>query len=146
MIGHHPCEAVRFFRGQSRSLAEDPYEPTLEVDRRSLCLVTLRMEPRTFGLPSRLQGRSNQIEVGSARQAESYWDGLALPGMTNVHSLAFQRGFAGLTEYVQPPMTAFWTWRAKCMTTCFRLDPEKRFTASPSTLPRNAPSRLYVGW
>jgi formiminoglutamate deiminase len=34
-----------------------------------------------------------------------------LPGMPNVHSHAFQRGMAGLTEYRGPAADNFWSWR-----------------------------------
>lgn len=70
-------------------------------------------------------GEIDQIEVGSARQAESYWDGLALPGMTNVHSHAFQRGFAGLTEYRSAAHDSFWTWRSQMYDYVLSLDPDK---------------------
>ncbi len=37
--------------------------------------------------------------------------GLALPGMPNVHSHAFQRAMAGCAEYTTGHMDSFWTWR-----------------------------------
>src|SRR4051812_34704866 len=37
--------------------------------------------------------------------------GPVLPGMTNVHSHAFQRAMAGLTEFRGHPTDDFWTWR-----------------------------------
>lgn len=37
---------------------------------------------------------------------------VALPGMVNVHSHAFQRAFAGLSEYVTAQRDSFWTWRS----------------------------------
>lgn len=36
---------------------------------------------------------------------------IALAGLSNVHSHAFQRGMAGLTEYRGPGSDNFWTWR-----------------------------------
>ncbi len=36
---------------------------------------------------------------------------LGLPGLTNVHSHAFQRGMAGLTEHRGLDVDDFWTWR-----------------------------------
>jgi formimidoylglutamate deiminase len=35
----------------------------------------------------------------------------AVPGMPNLHSHAFQRGMAGLTEYRGPQADSFWSWR-----------------------------------
>ncbi|MQQ99892.1 formimidoylglutamate deiminase [Glaciimonas soli] len=37
--------------------------------------------------------------------------GSVLPGMTNLHSHAFQRAMAGLTEYRSDPTDSFWSWR-----------------------------------
>jgi formiminoglutamate deiminase len=37
--------------------------------------------------------------------------GVALPGMPNLHSHAFQRGMAGLTEIRGETQDSFWTWR-----------------------------------
>ena len=38
--------------------------------------------------------------------------GPLLPGMPNLHSHAFQRAFAGLTEYRGEAQDSFWSWRA----------------------------------
>tara|TARA_R110000868_G_scaffold56830_1_gene176046 strand:- start:33744 stop:35114 length:1371 start_codon:yes stop_codon:yes gene_type:complete len=46
-----------------------------------------------------------QQPKGSTRHA------LALPGMSNVHSHAFQRGMAGLSERRGPGEDSFWSWR-----------------------------------
>lgn len=37
--------------------------------------------------------------------------GIVLPGMPNLHSHAFQRAMAGLTEYRSDPADSFWSWR-----------------------------------
>lgn len=37
--------------------------------------------------------------------------GIAVPGMANVHSHAFQRGMAGLSERRGPGTDSFWSWR-----------------------------------
>jgi formimidoylglutamate deiminase len=37
--------------------------------------------------------------------------GVAVPGMPNLHSHAFQRGMAGLSERRGPAVDSFWTWR-----------------------------------
>jgi formimidoylglutamate deiminase len=44
--------------------------------------------------------------AGAARAA-----GPLLPGMTNLHSHAFQRAMAGLTEYRASAADSFWSWR-----------------------------------
>lgn len=39
-------------------------------------------------------------------------DGVLLPGLPNLHSHAFQRAFAGLTEHRSAEQDSFWSWRA----------------------------------
>lgn len=54
------------------------------------------------------------VETGATRAATDEAGGVALPGMPNVHSHAFQRAMAGLTEARGPGGEAgdnFWTWR-----------------------------------
>jgi formimidoylglutamate deiminase len=48
-------------------------------------------------------------DVAAAPDAERHKIGL--PGMPNVHSHAFQRGFAGLAERRARERDSFWTWR-----------------------------------
>lgn len=49
---------------------------------------------------------------------------VALPGMPNVHSHAFQRGLAGLTEYRGSTADNFWSWRELMYRFCARMTPE----------------------
>ena len=52
------------------------------------------------------------IEAGvPAPAAAEKISGIALPGMPNVHSHAFQHAMAGLTERHGPEDDSFWTWR-----------------------------------
>ena len=56
-------------------------------------------------------GPGGDIEkVGSERAGEPL-AGPVLPGMANLHSHAFQRAMAGLTEMRGPGEDDFWTWR-----------------------------------
>ncbi|UXC36619.1 formimidoylglutamate deiminase [Cupriavidus gilardii] len=50
--------------------------------------------------------------------------GPVLPGMTNLHSHAFQRGFAGLTEFRSAADDSFWSWRELMYRFALRLAPE----------------------
>src|SRR5258706_13286776 len=50
--------------------------------------------------------------------------GAVLPGMTNVHSHAFQRAMAGLAETRGHPTDDFWTWREEMYRLVARIDPE----------------------
>ena len=55
-----------------------------------------------------------EVTTGVAREAADGGGGAALPGVANVHSHAFQRAMAGLTEARGPGANAddnFWTWR-----------------------------------
>ena len=47
-----------------------------------------------------------------------------LPGMPNLHSHAFQRGMAGLTEYRGPAADNFWSWRTLMYRFVARMTPE----------------------
>ena len=50
--------------------------------------------------------------------------GLTLPGMPNLHSHAFQRGMAGLSEKRGESSDSFWTWREVMYRFLDRLDPD----------------------
>lgn len=50
--------------------------------------------------------------------------GLLLPGLPNLHSHAFQRAFAGLTEYRGAAQDSFWTWRDLMYGFAAQLDPQ----------------------
>lgn len=57
-------------------------------------------------------GRISAITTGvPAPASATRISGVALPGMPNVHSHAFQRAMAGLTEVHGPEDDNFWTWR-----------------------------------
>jgi formimidoylglutamate deiminase len=51
------------------------------------------------------------IESGVGARAGDESAAIGLPGMPNLHSHAFQRGMAGLTEQRGPSHDTFWTWR-----------------------------------
>ncbi len=51
-------------------------------------------------------------------------NGPVLPGMLNLHSHAFQRAMAGLTERVTGEGDSFWTWREKMYHFLEKLTPE----------------------
>ncbi|MDV3457703.1 formimidoylglutamate deiminase [Sphingomonas sp. HF-S4] len=56
-------------------------------------------------------GRIVALAVGVDRAPEDERHGVALPGVANLHSHAFQRGMAGLAERRGPNADSFWTWR-----------------------------------
>lgn len=50
--------------------------------------------------------------------------GPLIPGLPNLHSHAFQRAFAGLTEYRGTAQDSFWSWRTLMYRFASRLGPE----------------------
>lgn len=66
-------------------------------------------------------------QVQSAAQAPAgtmVAKGPVIPGMPNLHSHAFQRGFAGLTEYRAGEQDSFWSWRTLMYRFAARLTPQ----------------------
>jgi formimidoylglutamate deiminase len=56
-------------------------------------------------------GDISRVEERSSAQGVEVLAGPVLPGMANLHSHAFQRAMAGLTEMRGPAEDDFWTWR-----------------------------------
>lgn len=65
----------------------------------------------------------------SAERGISVLAGPVIPGLPNLHSHAFQRGFAGLTEcrsrQPDPSGDSFWTWREMMYRFASRIGPEQ---------------------
>ncbi|AMM24632.1 formimidoylglutamate deiminase [Variovorax sp. PAMC 28711] len=71
-------------------------------------------------------GRLVQLEVGAAPAAGAPTAaGPLIPGMPNLHSHAFQRAIAGLTEYRGEAQDSFWSWRTLMYRFASRLGPEQ---------------------
>ncbi|MGF7051632.1 formiminoglutamate deiminase [Bosea sp. OAE752] len=71
------------------------------------------------------QGVITAVEAGAPPEPGGRnFRGIALPGMPNLHSHAFQRGMAGLSERRGAPEDSFWTWREVMYRFLDRLDPE----------------------
>ena len=62
-------------------------------------------------------------DVAAAGDAERI-SGCVVPGMPNLHSHAFQRALAGLTEKGGPAHDSFWSWREQMYVFLERLTPE----------------------
>jgi formimidoylglutamate deiminase len=56
-------------------------------------------------------GRIARVEANASAQPGDERHRIGLPGMPNLHSHAFQRGMAGLTEVRGTSADSFWTWR-----------------------------------
>jgi formiminoglutamate deiminase len=71
------------------------------------------------------EGRIEHVLTGTAPGAQDERHHLALPGLGNVHSHAFQRGLAGLTERRGAEGDSFWTWRELMYRFLERVGPEE---------------------
>lgn len=65
------------------------------------------------------------VETGAREPGDEAINGLALPGMANVHSHSFQRAMAGLAEW-DAGGDNFWTWREAMYRFAQRLNPESQ--------------------
>ncbi len=71
-----------------------------------------------------VDGRITGIEVGAQPRPGDERGAVALPGLPNLHSHAFQRGMAGLAEARGPSDDSFWTWREVMYRFLDRLTPD----------------------
>jgi len=70
-------------------------------------------------------GRIESILTGVAPGVQDERHAIALPGLPNLHSHAFQRGLAGLTERRGAQADSFWSWRELMYQFVERMDPEE---------------------
>ena len=56
-------------------------------------------------------GVITSVEPGIKQSDTAFPVEFLVPGMVNIHSHAFQRGFAGLSEYRHQAEDSFWSWR-----------------------------------
>ena len=65
-----------------------------------------------------------RIEPAGEGAADDRISGVAVPGLPNLHSHAFQRAMAGLTERRGSEADSFWTWREQMYRFVGRLTPD----------------------
>jgi formiminoglutamate deiminase len=65
-----------------------------------------------------------RVQTAASAEVDDEQHGIALPGMPNLHSHAFQRAMAGLTEISGPTADSFWTWREMMYRFVDRLTPD----------------------
>jgi len=85
------------------------------------------LTPEGWRADVRLQiegGRFSSVAVGVAARPDAERCAIALPGIPNVHSHAFQRGMAGLAEARGPSGDDFWSWRDLMYRFLDRLGPD----------------------
>jgi len=71
-------------------------------------------------------GRIVKVESGSGADGAIRLDGACVPGVANLHSHAFQRAMAGLTEFAGPAGDSFWTWRERMYAFVRSVGPEEQ--------------------
>ncbi|MDR7126813.1 formimidoylglutamate deiminase [Pseudotabrizicola sp. 4114] len=69
-------------------------------------------------------GRIDSVATGTPPQPGDHRAEIVIPGLPNLHSHAFQRGFSGLTEQRGPTRDSFWTWREMMYRFALSLTPE----------------------
>lgn len=71
------------------------------------------------------EGLIDDVRAGEPAQAGDERAAVALPGLPNLHSHAFQRGMAGLAEVAGPGPDSFWTWRELMYRFVERMSPDQ---------------------
>lgn len=69
-------------------------------------------------------GVITSVEASTPPQPNDERHAIALPGLPNLHSHAFQRGMAGLAEVRGPAADSFWTWREVMYRFAHRIGPD----------------------
>lgn len=70
------------------------------------------------------EGVVASVSAGVAARDGDERHAIALPGMPNLHSHAFQRGMAGFAEVAGPGDDSFWTWREVMYRFAARVSPD----------------------
>ena len=71
------------------------------------------------------EGTIASVKTGASAEGAQRASGPVLPGMVNLHSHAFQRAMAGLTEVALKPDDSFWSWRELMYRLVGRLQPDQ---------------------
>jgi formimidoylglutamate deiminase len=74
---------------------------------------------------STAEGHIERVAVGVPADAGDECHAVGVPGLPNVHSHAFQRGIAGLTERRGSGEDSFWSWRELMYQFVARIDPDE---------------------
>ena len=69
-------------------------------------------------------GTITKVTIGAAPEADDERHQLAIPGISSLHSHAFQRGMAGLAETRGNTADTFWTWRETMYRFALEMTPE----------------------
>jgi formimidoylglutamate deiminase len=94
----------------------------------SVIHATQALLPQGWGSDVRLvmdDGRFATVEPGRPPEPGDVRAALAMPGMPNLHSHAFQRGMAGLAERRGAEADSFWSWRETMYRFALSITPEQ---------------------
>jgi len=72
-----------------------------------------------------VQGDLTRIELNAVPENHEQVEEFVVPGMINLHSHAFQRAIAGMTEIAGDGPDSFWTWRDLMYRFALALNPEQ---------------------
>ena len=71
------------------------------------------------------EGRISEVETAARPRPGDQQVDYLLPGMANLHSHCFQRGFSGLSERRGASEDSFWTWREVMYAFALQLNPDQ---------------------
>ena len=80
---------------------------------------------RNVAIEIQPDGTIASVTAGASAEGAQRTNGPVLPGMVNLHSHAFQRAMAGLTEVALNPDDSFWSWRELMYRLVGRLQPDQ---------------------
>jgi formiminoglutamate deiminase len=72
-----------------------------------------------------VEGHIERVAVGVVAEQGDECHAVGVPGLLNLHSHAFQRGIAGLTERRSMDADSFWSWRELMYQFVERIDPDE---------------------
>ena len=71
-------------------------------------------------------GNIAAVAAGAPPSDAERIDGIVMPGMIDLHSHAFQRALAGLTQRLGADEASFWTWRDTMYAFAQRITPDEQ--------------------
>jgi formimidoylglutamate deiminase len=107
---------------KTKPLIDDPRQPTPSLH------LAQALTPEGWRRDVRLTwnaGAFTEIEIGVAPRAGEATAAIGVPGIANLHSHAFQRAMAGLTERRGPGDDNFWSWREAMYRFGLRMNPDQ---------------------
>ena len=89
-------------------------------------------------------GANSRVEIGEAARDGDERHALAVAGVGNVHSHAFQRAMAGLAERRSASADNFWSWRETMYRFALEMTPDAIVTRTSTRQPSGV--RAFPKW